>query len=97
MSKLRKGFTVLGPGAGVKLNGVGAMEITEVRGFVGGVVDGLRWALLLLPILSSLALTINHRRINRSREEANKEREAEGGDNFGNSSYNDDDDDDMQL
>lgn len=42
MSKLRKGFNVLGPGGGVKLNGAGGMEIAEVRGFVGGVVDGLR-------------------------------------------------------
>lgn len=42
MSKLRKGFKVLGPGGGVKLNGAGGMEIAEVRGFVGGVVDGLR-------------------------------------------------------
>ena len=42
MSKLRKGFQVLGPGAGVKMNGVGGMEVAEVRGFVGGVVDGLR-------------------------------------------------------
>lgn len=42
MSKLRKGFRVLGPGAGVKLNGAGGMEIAEVRGFVGGMVDGLR-------------------------------------------------------
>jgi GINS complex subunit 2 len=42
MSKLRKGFKVLDAGAGVKLNGVGGMEIAEVRGFVGGVVDGLR-------------------------------------------------------
>ena len=57
MSKLRKGFKVLGPGAGVKMNGVGGMEIAEVRGFVGGMVDGLR-------------------KINRSREEARKEREA---------------------
>lgn len=42
MSKLRKGFKVLDAGAGVKLDGVGGMEIAEVRGFVGGVVDGLR-------------------------------------------------------
>lgn len=42
MSKLRKGFKVLDAGAGVKMNGVGGMEIAEVRGFVGGVVDGLR-------------------------------------------------------
>lgn len=42
MSKLRKGFKVLESSAGVKMNGVGGMEIAEVRGFVGGVVDGLR-------------------------------------------------------
>lgn len=42
MSKLRKGFRVLDASAGVKMNGVGAMEIAEVRGFVGGVIDGLR-------------------------------------------------------
>lgn len=46
MSKLRKGFRVLGPGGGVKLNGAGGMEVAEVRGFVGGVVDGLRYVLL---------------------------------------------------
>lgn len=43
MSKLRKGFKVLDAGAGVKMNGVGGMEVAEVRGFVGGVVDGLRY------------------------------------------------------
>jgi GINS complex subunit 2 len=43
MSKLRKGFKVLDAGAGVKLNGVGGMEIAEVRGFVTGMVDGLRY------------------------------------------------------
>lgn len=43
MSKLRKGFRVLDAGAGVKMNGVGGMEVAEVRGFVGGVVDGLRY------------------------------------------------------
>lgn len=41
-SKLRKGFRVLEGGGGVQMNGVGALEISEVRGFVGGVVDGLR-------------------------------------------------------
>ncbi|KAF1820256.1 GINS complex, PSF2 component [Dissoconium aciculare CBS 342.82] len=79
MSKLRKGFKVLGPEAGVKMNGVGGMEIAEVRGFVGGVIDGLR-------------------KINRPREEARREREAEarsGG--LRSSGYTDDDDDEMQL
>lgn len=77
MSKLRKGLRVLDAGAGVKMNGVGGMEVAEVRGFVGGVVDGLR-------------------KINRSREEARKEREAEERENgFGSSSYRDEDDEDM--
>jgi GINS complex subunit 2 len=78
MSKLRKGFKVLDAGAGVKMNGVGGMEVAEVRGFVGGVVDGLR-------------------KINRSREEARRERDAEKRENgFDGSSYQDDDDG-MQL
>lgn len=42
MSKLRKGFKILDAGAGIKLNGVGGMEVAEVRGYVTGVVDGLR-------------------------------------------------------
>jgi hypothetical protein len=46
MSKLRKGFRVLEGGAGLQINGVGGMEVAEVRGFVGGVVDGLRYAFL---------------------------------------------------
>ncbi|KAL4917277.1 GINS complex protein-domain-containing protein [Aspergillus aurantiobrunneus] len=45
-AKIRSGVDVLddaaGPGGGVALTGVGAMEIGEGRGFIGGVVDGLR-------------------------------------------------------
>ncbi|KAK3070726.1 DNA replication protein psf2 [Teratosphaeriaceae sp. CCFEE 6253] len=77
MSKLRKGFGVLDAGAGTQMNGVGAMEIAEVRGFVGGVIDGLR-------------------RLNRSREESRREREADERENgIGGSSYRDDEDEDM--
>lgn len=47
MSKLRKGFRVLEGGAGLQINGVGGMEVAEVRGFVGGVVDGLRFVFLV--------------------------------------------------
>jgi GINS complex subunit 2 len=50
MSKLRKGFRVLEGGAGLQINGVGGMEVAEVRGFVGGVVDGLRWVFLLVVV-----------------------------------------------
>ncbi|KAF7194738.1 DNA replication complex GINS protein PSF2 [Pseudocercospora fuligena] len=42
MSKLRRGYQALEAGAGLKVNGVGGMEVAEVRGFVGGVVDGMR-------------------------------------------------------
>lgn len=42
MAKVRKGVQVLDAGAGVQMNGVGGMEIAECRGFIGGVVDGLR-------------------------------------------------------
>jgi len=42
MSKVRKGVEVLDAGAGVQMNGVGGMEVSECRGFIGGVVDGLR-------------------------------------------------------
>ncbi|KAL4871813.1 DNA replication complex GINS protein psf2 [Aspergillus spectabilis] len=45
-AKIRSGVEVLddaaAAGGGVALTGVGAMEIGEGRGFIGGVVDGLR-------------------------------------------------------
>ena len=43
MAKLRKGVKVLDAGAGVQMNGVGALEIAESRSFISGVVDGLRY------------------------------------------------------
>lgn len=47
MAKIRSGVDVLDAaatgGGGVALTGVGAMEIGESRGFVTGVVDGLRY------------------------------------------------------
>ncbi|KAF2398977.1 GINS complex, PSF2 component [Trichodelitschia bisporula] len=42
MAKVRAGVEVLDAGGGVKMNGVGGMEIAEGRAFIGGVVDGLR-------------------------------------------------------
>ena len=41
-AKVRAGMNVLDAGAGVRMNGVGALELSEARGFVTGVVDGLR-------------------------------------------------------
>lgn len=42
MAKLRSGVEVLDAGGGVKMNGVGGMEVGEGRAFVTGVIDGLR-------------------------------------------------------
>ncbi|KAL8785674.1 MAG: hypothetical protein Q9213_003233 [Squamulea squamosa] len=42
MAKMRAGMDVLEGGREVKMNGVGAMEISEGKAFIGGVVDGLR-------------------------------------------------------
>ena len=43
MAKLRKGVEVLsGEGDGVRLDGVGAMEVAEQGAFIRGVVDNLR-------------------------------------------------------
>jgi GINS complex subunit 2 len=42
LSKLRAGIDILDAGGGVKMNGVGGMEVAEGRAFIGGVIDGLR-------------------------------------------------------
>jgi hypothetical protein len=44
MAKLRQDVEVLDAGGGVKMNGVGGMEVAEGRAFVTGVIDGLRLA-----------------------------------------------------
>lgn len=55
IAKIRAGVDVLDAaamgGGGVALTGVGAMEIGEARGFVGGVVDGLRYFFFFLSVL----------------------------------------------
>ena len=45
MAKMRAGVAELGGGGGVSLTGVGGMEVGEGRGFVTGVVDGLRYVI----------------------------------------------------
>lgn len=51
-AKIRSGIDALdlaaGPGGGIALTGIGAMEIGEGRGFIGGVVDGLRYVLFYI-------------------------------------------------
>lgn len=41
-AKVRASLGALDAGAGVRVNGVGALEVCEARAFVGGVIDGLR-------------------------------------------------------
>lgn len=42
-AKLRRGYSAITDGSeGVRLDGVGAMEISESRGFIMGVMSGLR-------------------------------------------------------
>lgn len=52
MAKFRSGVDALDAaatgGSGVALTGVGAMEVGEGRGFVGGVVDGLRYVVVVV-------------------------------------------------
>lgn len=63
MSKMRSGVEVLDEaatgGGGVALTGVGSMELGEERGFITGVVDGLRYVQPLhrLPRPCGLMLT----------------------------------------
>ncbi|KAF2202470.1 GINS complex, PSF2 component [Delitschia confertaspora ATCC 74209] len=42
MAKLRRGVEVLDAAGGLQMNGVGGMELSEGRAFIGGVIDGLR-------------------------------------------------------
>jgi len=82
MAKFRAGTDVLDAaalgGGGVALTGVGAMEIGEGRGFVTGVVDGLRYldSYLILHPLISLTRDLN-RKIGASKEQARREQMAE--------------------
>lgn len=43
MAKLRSGVDVLDAAGGIKMNGVGGMEVGEGRSFITGVIDGLRY------------------------------------------------------
>lgn len=101
IAKMRKGVDVLDAaatgGAGVALTGVGAMEIGEGRGFVAGVVEGLRYVShlveetrFLLFLLTSMPLT---RKIGASKEQARREQMAEEREN----TYDGTQEDDMEF
>jgi GINS complex subunit 2 len=44
LAKLRAGIENLDGSGGIRMNGVGGMELAEGRSFIGGVIDGLRSA-----------------------------------------------------
>ena len=81
LAKLRDGVNVLDAGGGVKMNGVGGMEVAEGRAFIGGVVDGLRYLTLFMEHFACLRLTKLPRKIGASKEQARREREKEERDN----------------
>jgi GINS complex subunit 2 len=74
MAKLRSGVEVLDAGGGVKMNGVGGMEVGEGRAFVTGVIDGLRY---MGTVIDSIAET-NNRQKNRSLARATTKRPRSG-------------------
>ena len=104
LAKLREGVDVLDAastgGGGVALTGVGAMELGEERGFVGGVVDELRYVLCGFlvrgPVINLMHAPKCDRKIGASREQARREQMAE---EMANTGYNDTqgDEDDMDF
>lgn len=84
MAKMRSGVDVLDDaaigGGGVALTGVGAMELGEERGFLSGVVDGLRYVILVILYCQSnlwRELTDFCSKIGASKEQARREQLAE--------------------
>jgi GINS complex subunit 2 len=95
MAKLRSGVEVLDAGGGVKMNGVGGMEVGEGRAFVTGVIDGLRF------VISGQRRTehglMNDRKIAASREQQRKDRDREELENgYSGTAADSDDEMDMQ-
>lgn len=74
MAKLRSGVEVLDAGGGVKMNGVGGMEVGEARAFVTGVIDGLRYTGTAMDNVAEA----NNRQENRSITRAATERPRSG-------------------
>ena len=68
MAKLRAGVGELDAAGGLQLNGVGGMELSEGRLFIGGVIDGLR------------RINASKEQARREREEEERENGFTGGD-----------------
>jgi GINS complex subunit 2 len=95
MAKLRSGVEVLDAGGGVKMNGVGGMEVGEGRAFVTGVIDGLRFVISWWR--RSEYRLMNDRKIAASREQQRKDRDREELENgYSGAAADSDDEMDMQ-
>lgn len=95
MSKLRSGVEVLDAAGGIKMNGVGGMEVGEGRSFITGVIDGLRYGTMLQYV--ALEMLIDCRKIGASREQQRKDRDAEEAENGYSGTAGDYDDDEMDM
>jgi hypothetical protein len=73
MAKLRKGLRVLDAGAGVQMNGVGALEIAESRSFIAAVIDGLRYMFTCHSVSNGLLTAIIGKSVLRENRRARKE------------------------
>lgn len=96
MAKLRSGVEVLDAGGGVKMNGVGGMEVGEARTFVTGVIDGLKCVAhggngFQIDLLTKC------RKIAASREQQCKDRDADEAENGYSGTAGDYDDDEMDM
>jgi len=73
MAKLRKGLKVLDAGAGVQMNGVGALEIAESRSFIAAVIDGLRYSTRYYNTSNTVLTAFTERSVLRESRRARKE------------------------
>jgi hypothetical protein len=74
MAKLRKGVEVLDAGGGVKMNGVGGMEVGEARAFITGVIDNLRSAARSDLENTCIGLALTHHIGKSGRHASNREK-----------------------
>lgn len=96
MAKLRSGVEVLDAAGGIRMNGVGGLEVGEGRSFITGVIDGLRYAATEHQMIS-IWLTTYCRKIGASREQQRKDRDAEEAENGYSGTAGDYDDDEMDM
>lgn len=79
MAKLRSGVEVLDAAGGIKMNGVGGMEVGEGRSFITGVIDGLRYGrerICMVKVLTVTEKLVLHANSNAKTETQRKQRTA---------------------